>query len=357
MVTVIVSLLIMAIAIYFLAIITDEFFIVSLDQISTRLKLPNNVAGASLMAMGSSAPELAIALLALFRGGEGGHGDLGIGTIVGSAVFNILIITGVSAIARPAHVTWRVVVRDVVMYLASIALLIVTFFDSNITLLEAIYFVGLYAVYIIILFNWEAFAGEEDETNVVEDVSTEIEASHESGGVFSQITAVIAKAIGFTMGNAKVSYIRAFIVSILYIAILSFVLVEAAIAFAEALHIPSVIVGLTLLAAGTSVPDLIASIVVARQGRGDMAISNAVGSNIFDILIGLGVPWIVAMVILGDTIHVGTDGLWNSTIILLATVVLLFVFLSTGKNLSRREGWVLVLAYVGYVVWIWMGAA
>ena len=117
----ILSLVIIAVSIYLLAIITDEFFITSLDQISNKLKLPHNVAGASLMAMGSSAPELAIALLALFnKGGE--HSDVGIGTIVGSAVFNILVITGVSAIARPARVTWRVVVRDVVVYSVSIGL-------------------------------------------------------------------------------------------------------------------------------------------------------------------------------------------------------------------------------------------
>ena len=110
--TTLLSLLVIAICIFLLAVVTDEFFITSLDQISKRLNLSHDVAGASLMAMGSSAPELAIALLALFNDG-GEHSDLGVGTIVGSAVFNILVITGVSAIARPAAVTWRVIVRDV----------------------------------------------------------------------------------------------------------------------------------------------------------------------------------------------------------------------------------------------------
>ena len=95
--TAIISLSLMIAAIYVLAVVTDEFFIPSLDRISHRWNLPSNVAGASLMAVGSSAPELAIAFLSLFKEG-GAHSDIGAGTIVGSAVFNILVITGVSAI-------------------------------------------------------------------------------------------------------------------------------------------------------------------------------------------------------------------------------------------------------------------
>ena len=353
MVTALVSLIIIAISIYFLAIITDDFFIVSLDQISRKLKLPHNVAGASLMAMGSSAPELAIALLALFKEG-GAHSDVGIGTIVGSAVFNILVITGVSAIARPARVTWRVIVRDVVMYVASIALLLVTFNDGAISVPEALAFLGLYGVYIFILFRWDAFV-PGDEVDVVADLEAGLEETHQKSGLYHQITKVITNGIGALMGNAEKNYLRAFLVSIAFIAIISWFLVEYAVIFAETLGIPPVIVALTILAGGTSVPDLIASIVVARQGRGEMAVANAVGSNIFDILIGLGLPWLIALTIRGEAVKVGTDGLWTSTIILLGTVILLFIFLSTERLLSRKEGWALISAYGMYVVWTWIG--
>ena len=130
---------------------------------------------------------------------------------------------------------------------------------------------------------------------------------------------------------------------------------EYAIIFAEALNIPPVIVALTILAAGTSVPDLFASVVVARQGRGDMAVANAVGSNIFDILIGLGLPWALVLIFQGGTIEVGTADLSTSTFLLLGTVVLLFTFLTTGRKLSRAEGIILILAYVLYVLWVWFG--
>jgi len=348
-----VSLLIIVICIYLLSIITDEFFITSLDQISNKWNLPSNVAGASLMAMGSSAPELSIALLALFKDG-GAHSDVGIGTIVGSAVFNILVITGVSAIARPARITWRVVVRDMVVYVASIGLLLATFADGTITLLEALAFLGLYAVYIIVLFQWEAFAPGE-ETDLIGEMEVDLQAAHGRGGLYQTVTNGVTRVIGFFMGNAHTAYIRAFLVSIAFIGIISWFLVEYAVLFADTVGIPPVVVALTILAGGTSVPDMIASIVVARQGRGDMAVANAVGSNIFDILIGLGIPWVIAITILGNTVEVGTGDLWSSTIVLLSTVVLLFVFLTTGRVLTRREGWVLLAGYAIYAVWVWVG--
>ena len=352
MIPIISSLAVIAVSVYLLAIITDEFFIVSLDQIATRLKLPHNVAGASLMAMGSSAPELAIAMLALFTA-SGAHSDVGIGTIVGSAVFNVLVITGVSAIAQPARVSWRVVVRDIVMYIFGVALLLVTISDGKVTIPEALFFLASYAVYLFILFKWEGFAPGKEE-DVIEIVETELEEDHTRTGLYFRITGGVSRIIGFGMGDAKKNYVRAFLVSIALIAVISWFLVESAVVFADAIHIPPVIVALTILAAGTSIPDLFASVTVARQGRGEMAISNAVGSNIFDILIGLGLPWLLALAFLGDNITIGTEGLWTSALVLLGTVLLLFVFLTTKRRLSRWEGWILVGVYVVYVIWVLM---
>lgn len=352
MITVVISLTVIALSVYLLSIITDEFFIVSLDQIAIRLKLPHNVAGASLMAMGSSAPELAIALLALFTAG-GAHSDMGIATIVGSAVFNILVITGISAIARPANVSWRVIARDIVMYVIAVALLLATISDGVVTIPETVAYLATYVVYLFVLFRWESFVPGKGQ-EVVEIMEEELADEHTRTGIYYRITDAISRVIGFAMGDAKRSYVRAFFVSIVLISVLSYFLVESAVNFADAIHISPVIVALTILAAGTSVPDAFASIVVARQGRGDMAVANAVGSNIFDILVGLGLPWLLALVFLGDTIVIDTEGLWTSGLVLLGTVILLFVFLTTNRKLSRWEGWILVAAYVVYVIWVWM---
>ena len=120
--TAVTSLAIILLSIYILVIITDYFFIKSLDTISELWKMPSNVAGASLMAIGSSAPELSIAIFALFKDG-GANSDVGIGTIVGSAVFNILVICGISSIIRKAEVTLPVIARDTFFYMASIIII------------------------------------------------------------------------------------------------------------------------------------------------------------------------------------------------------------------------------------------
>jgi len=339
----------MAVCVYLLAIITDEYFIVSLDQISRRFKIPGDVAGASLMAMGSSAPELFIALLALLVAG-GAHGDVGIGTIVGSAIFNILVITGVSAIARSMDITWRVIVRDLVMYTLSLALLIYTVVDGQVTLWETLFFLALYAVYIVILFNWDS----NDFEDPVDTISHEIDVQRERPGLYFRATAMVSRIMGLLTGDPERYYWRAFVVSILFIALLSYFLVEYAVLFAETLHVPPVIVALTVLAAGTSVPDLFASVVVARKGRGDMAVANAIGSNVFDILIGLGLPWLLVLIFQGGAITIGTADLLTSTFLLVGTVALLFAFLTTGHKLTRREGAILVLVYAIYVLWVWL---
>ncbi|CAK8714657.1 Sodium/calcium exchanger membrane region domain-containing protein [Candidatus Electrothrix laxa] len=357
----------MLFAIYILAIMTDEYFIPSLDYISDQLNLPSNVAGASLMAMGSSAPELAIALTALFQG-NGEHSDVGIGTIVGSAVFNILVITGASALARPAKVTLSVVIRDCLVYVLSIGLLLFTFYDGQIYPLEALSFLVLYAGYLLILYKWNSWFPEYTVTADEKIEKSEPHLDQDQEGkkkegrrsVMELIKNWTTKGLGFFAGNVEQSYLRVFFVSIAVIVGLSWILVKGVIIFGTATAIPPVIVALTLLAAGTSAPDMISSVVVARQGRGDMAVANAVGSNIFDILVGLGLPWLIimgiGMITGGPTfVEVGTADLLNSTLVLLGTVFILFIFLYTERTLSRIEGGILIFLYVIYVLWICLG--
>ena len=149
-----------------------------------------------------------------------------------------------------------------------LALLIAAFTDGEITLWEAALFIVLYAVYIFVLFNWSAFAPQEAD-GPFEIVGEEIDVQRERPGLYYRITAQVSRVIGFFMGDPEKSFWRAFAVSIIFIAALSYFLVEYAVIFAKALQVPPVIVALTILAAGTSVPDLFASVDVARQGRGE----------------------------------------------------------------------------------------
>lgn len=350
----ILSFVVILISIYLLAIITEGFFVISLDSISTRLKIPNDVAGASLMAIGSSAPELCIALIALFQPASS-HGDVGIGTIVGSAVFNVLIITGASAIiAGDLQVQLSGVQRDTGYYLLSVGLLVIVlvFFggDGVITVFESLVFIVGYVGYLGLLI-WSRNQSVEENHAETTPPPEHVEASEGRDNILTPLNKLMRNILAVIMRDPKENPYWVMFVSVVLIAVLSYVLVENTVVVADALGLPSVIVALTLLAAGTSAPDLIASIEVARDGRGDMAVSNAVGSNIFDILVGLGVPWFIAIVALGEEIHVGTDSLLTSVFLLIGTVLVLFYFLTTERKLTRREGWVLVFIYVVYVIY------
>ena len=356
MMDVLVSLAVIIAAVYSLAVVTDRFFIVSLDQISRRLNLSDEVAGASLMAVGSSAPELAIALMALFTNG-GAHSDVGIGTIVGSAVFNILVITGVSAlVAGGLHIHVFAVRRDTFYYLVSIGYLAFVFQDGQIALEEAAAGLVAYAAYVLLLIFFKAPSDSEDKpTN---EISQPKSKSARRGGILHQLESVAVRLIRLITGAPDKNYLWTFLVAIALIVVLSYVLIQATIVFAAGLGISPVIVALTLLAAGTSAPDLIASIDVARDGRGGMAVANAIGSDIFDVFIGLGFPWFVAIVFQGaGSIHVGTDGLWISIGILVATTLVLYVFLETKHRLSPREGLILLFLYGAFIIYTLVSGA
>ena len=339
-----------AIAVYLLALLTNGYFIVSLDEVSRRMRLSNDVAGATLMAMGSSAPELSIALIALLR--PGGHSDVGVGTIVGSALFNILVITGASAIARPLRITWSIVTRDVLVYIASVALLLWAFADNQINIVEASVFVVFYMVYVGVLIWWSKSSRHNVPEDIV-DAENKIELSTESRVIWENISILVNRVFSVLMGNPRTQYLRSFSVSIILISAISWVLVESGISLASAVGVPPVIVALTILAPGTSVPDMISSIVVAKQGRGGMAVANAVGSNIFDILIGLGLPWLLIIVGGRSYIEVMSNGIATSTWLLLGSVLVLYVFMLTGKRLGKAEGYVLVAGYIVYVGWMY----
>lgn len=340
------SLLVIVVAVYILAIITEEFFIISLDEVANKLGMPNDVAGASLMAIGSSAPELGIATFAVILGGS--HADVGIGTIVGSAVFNILVITGASAlVAGSLSIRAGSVERDVAFYLAAVALLLIAFWDGRVVLWEALAFLVAYIIYLIILWQWSKRNPDVDEKmthHMVEELDEETSVLH-------PINRLIITVFRFIARDPEKQYVWAMVVSIAAIFGISFILVEAAVIFADAIGLPPVVVSLTLLAAGTSAPDLIASVEVASEGRGSMAVANAVGSNIFDVLIGLSIPWLLLMALGTPVVDVGTSGLITSVFVLCGTVFLLYIFLYTDRKFTRLEGIFLIITYVAYVVY------
>ncbi len=330
---------------YLLAIVCDEFFVPAIDVLSEKLKLPSDVAGATLLAAGSSAPELFASIIAIF-GLAGASADIGSGTIVGSAIFNILVIIGVSALFKAVVLQWKPVIRDLTFYVLTILLLLFVFQDGSITIIEAGSFIVLYATYIYATLNWKKWFDYEDVKK-----SEDFEAISPKG-----FTLIVRRSIGYVIPDVKKKpnqYLATFFLSIIAIAVASYFLVEQLIHAADILSINPTFLALTVLAAGTSLPDLIGSIIVAKQGRGDMAVANAVGSNIFDILFGLGVPWFAYLLINGGNIKVSNENLISSILLLLATVIAIVVLLIIRKwKIGNRSGFLLIALYVAYVIYI-----
>lgn len=340
------------ISFYLLAQVTDTYFIPALERISEKNNVPSDVAGTTLMAMGSSAPELFIALVAVFK--PGGHVEIGMGTIVGSALFNVLVIVGAAALARRAVLSWQPILRDVSFYLLSIVLLAWVFFNDTITIVEALILMGLYGGYIFVAIKWKKWFPYQDD-------ATEVETPPDVDKVKK------IKILRFLLspfdGLMKLTYPKikfhwaVFAISIAWISLLSWVLVESAIHVSHALNIPEAIIALTVLAIGTSIPDLISSYLVAKDGKGGMAISNAIGSNIFDMLVGLGLPWLMVMLLYDSPIEVVSENLFVSIILLFSSVVLVFLMLAYRRWIIRKQtGIILIGIYVVYLVWQVMDA-
>ena len=212
--------------------------------------------------------------------------------------------------------------------------------DGSFSITESIIFLSVYVVYVFAVVYWKRWFSYEDMVRH--------EEAHGSHGENNHLTRPIDSFLKLIFPSEK-HYYLIFLFSIMIIAALSYVLVESAVVIAHNLNIPESIIALTVLAAGTSIPDLFSSVIVARQGRGDMAVSNAIGSNIFDILVGLGLPFIIALTISGGEIQSGGN-LTFSSIILFGSVILLILLLLLRRwKVGRTAGIILLSLYVIYI--------
>lgn len=329
---------------YFLYRICDQYFIDSLERISQKHNLSSDVAGATLMSIGSSAPELFIVIFSLLHSGS--HLAIGTGAIVGSAIFNILVITGAAAIAHKIKLRWQPLLRDMLFYSVSIILLIQTIQDGQVDLPEASMLIFIYFIYLAAIVKWKKILPYRNiKIDFTPDTKPKTIKSIE------KITYSIDTFIDNIFPNRK-HYIANFIISIGAIAILSYILVENAIYLSNSLNIPESIVALTILAIGTSVPDLISSISVAKQGNGSMSISNAIGSNTFNILIGLGIPWFIVTGFFNQSIEIAPQNLYGSLFLLFASVLFTFIILWLQDwKVTYKAGYVLIGTYILYILW------
>lgn len=357
----IIYLVLVALAFYVVTKVVDEYFINSLDNIAGWLKLTPSVAGATLLAVGTSAPEISITMFSLFL--EGSSPALGLGTVVGSAIFQILVVIGFASLVKTTYLDWKPVLRDGLFYLVAVVELILVVSDGYIYTSEALLLISSYVVYLIILIWWSRNFKENDP-DPIEVIEKDIQErkAHPVKKVAISVVDLVTKPIDFILGfipdasKNKNATVPVFVLSLVLIAGASYVLVEAATGLALILGINQVILGLTLLAGGSSLPELISSYIISKQGRGDMAISNAIGSNTFDILMSLGLPVFIYTLMQSGPAPSDSETLTSSLFLLFATLVAVLSLLGVQKfKIGRRFGIILIGSYVAYVIAAYAG--
>ncbi|KAM9854782.1 sodium/potassium/calcium exchanger 2-like [Aulostomus maculatus] len=377
-----------------LAIVCDEFFVPALGVITQKLAISDDVAGATFMAAGRSFPKLFTSLIGVFVA----HSNVGFSKIVGSAVFNILFVIGMCALfsREVLHLTRWPLFRDVSFYILDLILLIIFFLDNVIMWWESMMLVASYSLYVIFMkYNEQLKQAFQMQLHkhkntgkilTVEELEKEVVPALEcrSGGSEDdkkndeenkekplslewpdtrcrQATFLFLLPVVFplwlTVPDVRNQKSRKFFVvtllgSVLWIAVLSYLMVWWAHQVAETISIPKEIMGLTILAAGTSIPDIITSVIVSRKGLGDMVVSSSVGNNIFNVTIGLPLPLLLYSLIHGFTpVAVSTNGLVCSVVLLFLMLLFFIITVVSCKwKLNKVLGIILLLLYSLFLV-------
>lgn len=334
--------LVLLAALVLLAPLCDEYLVTDLLRIGARRGWSEGTLGSGFLAVTSSAPELMIALVSVLVG-RGAHAAVGAGTIIGSALFNLLVIVGVCAWIERLRLPWPTLLRECVAYAAGIGWLIWAVEDGAPEGRELLVGLGLYALYVLALTRvGRGESAREPEPKVEATTPPRWRPDR-----------WLLRLLFRPVASAPVRLAWA----IVLLAGLSWLLVESAIRLAESFGVPESLVALTVLAIGTSVPDLYSSIAAANRGRGTVAVTNAIGSNVFDILPGLALPWLVGLAIWGGGAVTLTEGpiLEGAWVLIGSVAILLAAFGLVRGGLGRFGGTGLVILYLGYLGWALAG--
>jgi cation:H+ antiporter len=286
------------------------------------------VVGLTIVAFGTSAPEVAVSVGAVLDGKT----DLAIGNVVGSNIFNVLFILGASALITPLVVNIQLIRQEVPIMIGASLLLLALGLDGRIGMLDGGLLFGLmvaYTVFLIVQSRRETQAAQQDLSSDVQPAS---QGAWDSK-LPAQIGLIVAGLAALVLGSDA--------------------LVTASVAFAKAMGVSDLIIGLTIVAAGTSMPEVATSITAALKGERDIAVGNVVGSNTFNILGCLGISGLVS----GSTGLVLAPSLMAFDIwVMLAVALACLPVFITGREIARWEGSVFLLYYVAYVTYLILAA-
>jgi cation:H+ antiporter len=283
------------------------------------------VVGLTIVAFGTSAPEVAVSVSAVLDGTT----DIAIGNVVGSNIFNVLFILGISALIAPLVVHIQLIRQEVPIMLGASLLLLVLTLDGDVSFMDGLLLFGLlvsYSVFLVIQSRRETQAAKEEFADEIHPAEPGAWDSHWA----AQLGLIAVGLAALVMGSDY--------------------LVQASVSFAKALGVSDVVIGLTIVAAGTSMPEVATSIAAAIKGERDIAVGNVVGSNTFNILGCLGLSGLVS----GDIgLAVAPSVLAFDIWVMLAVALACLPVFMTGREIARWEGGVFLgyfVAYVGYLI-------
>lgn len=299
-----------------LLILGGEFALRGAIGMARRLRISTAVIGLTVMGFGTSAPELVVTVRAVLTG----NGDIAVGNAIGSNIANTLLILGVGALIRALSCDPRAVRRDGVVMLLTTMLLCGFGLTGGI-----VFWQGAVMVICLLAFMWASYRHDARNRDASSDLHEGVaeETSRIPASVFGIAVCTVAGIAGLIFGASM--------------------LVESAVSIASAAGVPQTIIGLTLVAFGTSLPELAATIVAAFRRHTDIAIANALGSNIFNILGVLGVGALFGR--LEFSAQIVSYDQW----VMLGTAAILLPVMISGWRVSRTEGAVFVTGYVAYI--------
>ena len=285
-----------------------DWFVDGASGVAAKLHIPQLVIGLTIVAMGTSAPEAAVSISAALKGSA----DITIGNIVGSNILNILIILGAASVIVPIAVAKSTIRVDTPFMIAITAVLLVLGWDGTISLVDGAIMLALFAGYLGYMLYMARKGADEGEP--VRDLK------------LWQALLYTAVGLAVIVWGADIA-------------------VDAATALARIVGLSERFIGLTIVALGTSLPELVTSVTAARKGNADIAIGNIVGSNIFNILFVVGLSALIIPVPFSAAFLV-------DTLIALGAVALLLVAVLPKQKLTRIGGIVMLLGYAAYLLYL-----
>lgn len=295
-----------------------DLFVDGASGIATKFGIPQLVIGLTIVAMGTSAPEAAVSITAAFAD----NADITIGNIVGSNILNILIILGISALVYPLAIQKSTLIVDIPVVLLATVVLYLLGFDGKISRIDGIIMLVVFAAYLSYLFigaKKEASLQKAENTDAEENAAKEI----------SLLKASIFTVIGLALIIGGSNFV-----------------VNSATAIAKALGLSQRFIGLTIVALGTSLPELFTSVTAALKKNSDIAIGNIVGSNIFNILFIVGLSGLIIPVPFAEEFRF-------DTMISGVAAAALLLFCLPKKKLPRFAGAIMLVGYALYFMKIW----